>query len=95
MRAKQLLGGAKPRIKSKSRNLIRIAQEEVKQGLVEYEIVITAKEEIEEISDSDRDMFIGEGLTAEAEEEPEEEQEEESTEEESTEEEKPKKKKKS
>lgn len=68
MRAKQLLGGAKPRIKSKSRNLIRVAQEEVKKGLVDYEIVKTPKEEIEEISDSDEDMFIGEELTPDFEE---------------------------
>ena len=110
MRAKQLLSGAKPRVKSKSRNLIRVAQEEVKQGLVDYEIVKTAKEEIEEISDSDEDMFIGEELTPGAEEKPEEEPEEKPEEEaeeqaeeeqdvepekEITEEEKPKKKKKS
>jgi DNA-directed RNA polymerase subunit K/omega len=69
MRAKQLLGGAKPRIKSKARNLIRVAQEEVKKGLVDYEIVKTPKEEIEEISDSDGDVFIGEDLTPDLEEE--------------------------
>ncbi len=68
MRAKQLLGGAKPRIKSRSRNLIRIAQEEVKKGLVDYEIVKTQKEEIEEIADSDEDMFIGEELIPDLEE---------------------------
>lgn len=72
MRAKQLLNGAKPRVKSKSRNLIRVAQEEVKQGLVDYEIVKETKEDHEEASDSDRDMFIGEELAIEAEEEPEE-----------------------
>lgn len=72
MRAKQLLNGAKPRVKSKSRNLIRVAQEEVKQGLVDYEIVKEIKEDHEEASDSDRDMFIGEELAIEAEEEPEE-----------------------
>ena len=66
MRAKQLLGGAKPRLKSKSKNLIRIAQEEVKQGLVEYEIVQDAREEMEEISDSSDSIFIGEEITPEA-----------------------------
>lgn len=98
MRAKQLLGGAKPRVKSKSRNLIRVAQEEVKKGLVDYEIVTTPKEEVEEIADSDGDVFIGEELTPDleeelgedleeqSEEEPEEEAEEEEEEEEEQEE---------
>ena len=70
MRAKQLLGGAKPRLKSKSKNLIRIAQEEVKQGLVEYEIVQDAREEMEEISDSSDSIFIGEEITPEAKKKP-------------------------
>jgi DNA-directed RNA polymerase subunit K/omega len=70
IRAKQLLAGAKPRIKSKSKNLIRIAQEEVKQGLVDYEIVKEAKEEMEELSDSGREMFIGEEVIEEVVEEP-------------------------
>ena len=47
-RAKQLLKGAKPKLKAKSRNLIRIAQSEVKAGLVEYELIPTGKEEIPE-----------------------------------------------
>lgn len=38
-RAKQLLKGAKPKIKTKSRNPIRIAQEEVRLGLIDYEIL--------------------------------------------------------
>jgi len=58
-RAKQLLKGSKPKIKSKSKNLIRIAQEEVLQGLVEYEIVDSSSEELQV---SDGDMFIGEEL---------------------------------
>lgn len=70
MRAKQLLSGAKPRVKSKSKNLIRIAQEEVKQGLVDFEIVKAGKEEIEEFSDSDESAFIGEEVVQEVEEEP-------------------------
>jgi len=70
MRAKQLLGGAKPRLKSKSKNLIRIAQEEVKQGLVDYEIVQDAREEMEEISDSNDAIFIGEEITPKAKKKP-------------------------
>jgi DNA-directed RNA polymerase subunit omega len=58
-RAKQLLKGSKPKIKSKSKNLIRIAQEEVLAGLVEYDIVDSS---LEELQVSDGDMFIGEEL---------------------------------
>jgi len=47
-RAKQLLKGAKPKIKGKSRNLIRIAQAEVKSGLIDYELIPTHKEGIPE-----------------------------------------------
>ncbi len=61
-RAKDLLKGAKPKIKSKSKNPIRIAQEEVKQGLVNFRIV-----QVEEGSRLDRedDVFIGEKLKEE------------------------------
>ncbi|MCP2519935.1 DNA-directed RNA polymerase subunit omega [Candidatus Aminicenantes bacterium AC-335-K20] len=38
-RSKQLLKGAKPKIKTNTKNLIKIAQEEVAQGLVKYEIL--------------------------------------------------------
>ena len=62
MRAKQLLRGAKPRIKTKSRNLIRIAQEEVKRGLVDYEIIKPPKEE--ELESGEK-MFIGEEIAEE------------------------------
>ncbi|MCJ7582276.1 MAG: DNA-directed RNA polymerase subunit omega [Candidatus Aminicenantes bacterium] len=58
-RAKQLLKGAKPLIKSKSKNLIRIAQEEVLAGLVEYDIVDSS---LEELQVTDGDMFIGQEL---------------------------------
>ncbi len=58
-RAKQLLKGSKPKLESKSKNLIRIAQEEVLQGLVEYRIIDSPPEELL-ISESD--MFIGEEL---------------------------------
>jgi DNA-directed RNA polymerase subunit omega len=74
MRAKQLLGGAKPRIKSRSKNLIRIAQEEVKQGLVDYELVKAVKEEMEEISGSGEEIFLGEEIEKETEEKTEEEE---------------------
>lgn len=59
LRAKQLLKGAKPLVKSKSKNLIRIAQEEIRQGLVDYEIV---KSLIEEFPVEEEEMFIGEGI---------------------------------
>jgi len=58
-RAKQLLKGSKPKLESKSKNLIRIAQEEVRKGLVEYAIVDSPQEEL---LVSDGDMFIGEEL---------------------------------
>lgn len=44
-RAKQLLKGEKPKVKSKSKNLIRVAEEEVKKGLVDYEFLQSEKEE--------------------------------------------------
>ncbi len=45
-RARQLLKGAKPKIKSKSHNDIIIAQEEVLAGVVEYEILPVAADEV-------------------------------------------------
>lgn len=71
MRAKQLLSGAKPRIKSRSKNLIRVAQEEVKQGLIDYEVVKAVKGEMEDTSDSQTEIFIGEEIASEAKKEPE------------------------
>lgn len=44
-RAKQLLKGAKVKVRSKSKNPIRIAQIEVKNGLVDYEILQTKPED--------------------------------------------------
>lgn len=44
-RAKQLLKGAHPKIKSRHRNPIRIAQEEIKSGAVQYEILPFKREE--------------------------------------------------
>ena len=71
MRAKQLLSGAKPRIKSRSKNLIRIAQEEVKQGLIDYEIVKGIKTEKEEVLDAEDNIFMEEEIAPEPEEKPE------------------------
>lgn len=47
-RAKQLLKGETPKIKSKYKNPIRIAQEEVKSGAIKYEILPFRKEEGQE-----------------------------------------------
>jgi len=58
-RAKLLLKGAKPKLKSKSKSLIRIAQEEVQEGLVDYEIIPPKEEEFHEAKD---EVFIGEEL---------------------------------
>jgi len=58
-RAKQLLKGAKPKIKAKSRNPIRVAQSEVRSGLIEFEILPTQKEEYQEQEDR---VFVGEAL---------------------------------
>ena len=44
-RAKQLLKGAHPKIKSRHRNPIRVAQEEIKSGAVQYEILPFKREE--------------------------------------------------
>jgi DNA-directed RNA polymerase omega subunit len=65
-RAKELLKGAKSRLQSKSRNPIRIAQKEVKLGLVEFEILKTKKEEIPEAEER---VFLGEEAVGELEEE--------------------------
>lgn len=64
MRAKELLRGAKPKIRVKSKNLICIAQEEVKRGLIGYEIIQPKKEESDRPED---EIFIGEELALEGE----------------------------
>lgn len=64
LRAKQLLKGAKPRIKSKSKNLIRIAQEEVRQGQVDYALIQSKEEELPESKDEE---FIGKDIVKEIE----------------------------
>ena len=58
-RAKQLIQGAKPKIKTTSKNLIQIAQIEVRRGLIKYEIV---PPKAEAFSDSEDEVFIGEEL---------------------------------
>ncbi len=46
-RARQLLKGAKPKIKTKSRNPIRIAQQEIKMGVIDFDRLAAASEELE------------------------------------------------
>jgi DNA-directed RNA polymerase omega subunit len=62
-RAKQLLKGAKPKIQGKSKSLIRIAQAEVREGLVEYEIIPTRMDDIPEREER---VFVGGGIPDEA-----------------------------
>ncbi len=62
-RAKQLLRGAKPKIQGKSKNLIRIAQQEVRAGLIEYEIIPARMDDIPEREER---VFVGAGLADEA-----------------------------
>lgn len=63
-RARQLLKGAKPKIKTKSRNPIRIAQEEVKLGLIDFEI-LASPEGPEEIQSEE--ILIADGANEELE----------------------------
>ncbi len=62
-RAKQLLKGAKPKIHGKSRNPIRIAQTEVRSGLIEYEIIPARMDEVPEREER---VFVGGGIPDEA-----------------------------
>jgi DNA-directed RNA polymerase subunit omega len=62
-RAKQLLKGAKPKVQGKSRNPIRIAQAEVRKGLIEYEIIPTGMDEAPEREER---VFVGGGIPDEA-----------------------------
>lgn len=66
-RAKQLLRGDKPKIRTKAKNPIRIAQEEVRFGAVEYDIV---EPKVDEVPEPEDEGFIGEVIGGE--EEPEE-----------------------
>ena len=58
-RAKSILKGSKPKIKTKSKNAIRIAQKEVKEGLVDFEILQPKKDELLEADDK---VFLGEDI---------------------------------
>ena len=58
-RAKQLLRGSKPRIKTKSKNPIRVAQLEVTKGLVNYDIIELKKEQVRKPQE---EGFIGEEI---------------------------------
>ena len=60
-RAKELLRGAKSRIKSKSKNPIRIAQTEVRLGLVDFEILPS---KLEEAPEPEERVFLGEHVGA-------------------------------
>ncbi len=60
-RAKQLLKGAKPKLQSRSKNPIRIAQAEVREGLIEYEIIPARMDDIPERDDR---IFAGAGIPA-------------------------------
>ena len=62
-RAKQLLKGAKPKIQGKSKSLIRIAQAEVKGGLVEFEIIPAR---MDDLAEPEERVFDGAGLADEA-----------------------------
>lgn len=61
-RAKQLLKGAKPKIKGKSKSLIRIAEAEVRAGLIEYEII---PERMDDVPERDDRVFVGAGIADE------------------------------
>ena len=62
-RAKQLLKGAKPKIQGKSKSLIRIAQAEVRSGLIEYEIIPARMDDVPEREER---VFVGAGIADEA-----------------------------
>jgi len=92
-RAKQLLRGAKVKIKTKTRNPIRIAQLEVREGVIDYEILKTAGENLlptdEQVftpDDDGADLDVGAGSDEEDYEEESEREEGEEEEEESSEE---------
>lgn len=53
-RAKQLLRGAKPKVKAKTKNPIRLAQLEVRGGVVEFDILHS---KLEDIAESGEQVF--------------------------------------
>jgi len=61
-RAKELLKGARPKIKTKSRNPIRIAESEVSQGVIDFAILPTVKDDIPEREER---VFMGDELVEE------------------------------
>jgi DNA-directed RNA polymerase subunit K/omega len=61
-RAKSLLKGAKPKIKIKSKSPIRLAQVEVKEGLIDYRILPSAADEMPEREG--RGFLGGDGVPA-------------------------------
>jgi DNA-directed RNA polymerase omega subunit len=63
-RAKQLLRGVKPKVKAKSKNLIRIAQTEVRSGLIDFEIIPIQTDETRSREDPE---FVGDELVVLAE----------------------------
>jgi DNA-directed RNA polymerase omega subunit len=63
-RAKELLLGAKPKIKSKSKNPIRIAQNEIAKGLIDFEIIHHKEEEGVA---PEEEVYIGEKVEEEVE----------------------------
>jgi len=68
-RAKMLLKGAKPKVKTKSRNPIRVAQTEVKEGVIAFEIIKSLKDELPEPEDR---IILGGAGVEEADESPDE-----------------------
>ncbi len=62
-RAKQLLKGAKPKIQGRSKSPIRIAQAEVRSGLIEYEIIPTRMDDLPEREER---VFVGAGIADDA-----------------------------
>jgi len=54
-RAKQLLRGAKPKVKAKTKNPIRLAQLEVREGVVEFDVLHT---KLEDIAEAGEQVFI-------------------------------------
>ena len=65
-RAKQILKGSKVKVRTRSKNPIRIAQIEVKAGLVDYEILKSAHENIAEVEE--QVLSVDAGIVEDAEE---------------------------
>ncbi|OGD11082.1 MAG: hypothetical protein A2Y86_08375 [Candidatus Aminicenantes bacterium RBG_13_62_12] len=61
-RAKSLLRGAKVKAKAKTKNPIRLAQVEVKEGLIDFRVLPVSPEEI--LEKEDRSFLGGDGVSA-------------------------------